>query len=117
MGRPRDAAAGRSGAGARPRPLHCDLAAAHFVRFVRSPIASGRIVKISAPDDVTLIKAADLGAQPIKPMLHKFNYRPIAQPILAEEMVRFVGEPIAAVLAPTAAGAEDGAERVEIEIA
>ena len=94
-----------------------DLAAAHFVRFVRSPIASGRIVKISAPDDVTLIKAADLGAQPIKPMLHKFNYRPIAQPILAEETVRFVGEPIAAVLAPTAAGAEDGAERVEIEIA
>jgi aerobic carbon-monoxide dehydrogenase large subunit len=93
-----------------------DLSAAHFVRFVRSPIASGRIVKISAPDDVTLIKAADLGAQPIKPMLHKFNYRPIAQPILAEEMVRFVGEPIAAVLAPTAAGAEDGAERVEIEI-
>jgi aerobic carbon-monoxide dehydrogenase large subunit len=84
---------------------------------VRSPIASGRIVKISAPDDVTLIKAADLGAQPIKPMLHKFNYRPIAQPILADEVVRFVGEPIAAVLAPTAAGAEDGAERVEIEIA
>jgi carbon-monoxide dehydrogenase large subunit len=94
-----------------------DLAAAHFVRFVRSPIASGRIVKIGAPDGVTLIKAADLGARPIKPMLHKFNYRPIAQPILADEVVRFVGEPIAAVLAPTAAEAEDAADRVELEIA
>src|SRR5690348_12658856 len=94
-----------------------DLAAAHFVRFVRSPVASGRIVKIVAPDGVTLIQAADLGAQPIKPMLHKFNYRPIAQPILADEVVRFVGEPIAAVLAPSPAEAEDAADRVEVEIA
>jgi aerobic carbon-monoxide dehydrogenase large subunit len=94
-----------------------DLAAAHFVRFVRSPVASGRIVKIAAPDGVTLIQAADLGAQPIKPMLHKFNYRPIAQPILADEVVRFVGEPIAAVFAPSPAEAEDAADRVEVEIA
>jgi len=94
-----------------------DLAAARFVRFVRSPVAAGRIVKIAAPDDITLICAADLAARPIKPMLHKFNYRPIAQPILADEMVRFVGEPIAAVVAATAAEAEDAADRVEIEIA
>jgi len=94
-----------------------DLAAAHFVRFVRSPVASGRIVKIAAPDGVTLIKTADLAAQPIKPMLHKFNYRPIAQPILADEVVRFVGEPIAAVFATSPAEAEDAADRVEIKIA
>ena len=94
-----------------------DLATAHFVRFVRSPIAAGRVVKITAPDGITLIRAADLAARPIKPMLHKFNYRPIAQPILADEMVRFVGEPVAAVIAPTAAEAEDAADRVEIEIA
>ena len=94
-----------------------DLPAAHFVRFVRSPVASGRIVKIAVPDGVTLIKAADLAAQPIKPMLHKFNYRPIAQPILADEFVRFVGEPIAAVFAPSPAEAEDAADRVAIEIA
>ena len=94
-----------------------DLPAAHFVRFVRSPVAAGRVVRISAPEGVAVIRASDLGAQPIKPMLHKYNYRPIEQPILADELVRFVGEPIAAVVAPTPAQAEDAADRVEIEIA
>ena len=94
-----------------------DLPAAHFVRFVRSPVAAGRIVRISAPEGVAVIRAGDLGAQPIKPMLHKYSYRPIEQPILADEVVRFVGEPIAAVVAPTPAQAEDAADRVEIEIA
>jgi aerobic carbon-monoxide dehydrogenase large subunit len=94
-----------------------DLPAKHFVRFVRSPVAAGRIVKISAPDGVTLIQAADLAARPIRPMLHKYNYQPIEQPILAHEVVRFVGEPIAAVFAPTPAEAEDAADHVEIEIA
>ena len=92
-----------------------DLPAAHFVRFVRSPVAAGRVVRISAPEGVAVIRASDLGAQPIKPMLHKYNYRPIEQPILADEVVRFVGEPIAAVVAPTPAQAEDAADRVEID--
>ena len=94
-----------------------DLPAAHHVRFVRSPVAAGRLVRISAPDGVRLIRAADLAARPIRPMLHKFNYRPIEQPILAHEVVRFVGEPIAAVFAPTAADAEDAADHVEVEFA
>jgi carbon-monoxide dehydrogenase large subunit len=94
-----------------------DLAAAQFVRFVRSPVAAGRIVKIIAPDGITVICAADLSARPIRPMLHKYNYLPIEQPILAQDVVRFVGEPIAAVFAPTPAQAEDAADRVEIEIA
>src|SRR6516225_7699471 len=86
-----------------------DLPAAHFVRFVRSPVAAGRVVRISAPEGVAVIRASDLGAQPIKPMLHKYNYRPIEQPILADEVVRFVGEPIAAVVAPTPAQADAAA--------
>jgi aerobic carbon-monoxide dehydrogenase large subunit len=94
-----------------------DLAAAYFVRFVRSPVAAGRIVKITAPDGITVIRASDLSARPIRPMLHKFNYRPIGQPILAQDVVRFVGEPIAAVFAATPAEAEDAVDRVEIEIA
>jgi carbon-monoxide dehydrogenase large subunit len=94
-----------------------DLPATHFVRFVRSPVAAGRIVNINAPDGITVIRAADLGARPIRPMLNKFNYLPIAQPILAAEVVRFVGEPVAAVFAPTSAQAEDAADRVEIDIA
>ena len=95
-----------------------DLAAAHSVRFVRSQVASGRIVRISAAEGAMLITAVDLtGVRPIRPMLHKFNYQPIEQPILAKDVVRFVGEPIAAVFAPTGAEAEDIADQVEVEIA
>jgi carbon-monoxide dehydrogenase large subunit len=95
-----------------------DLDAAHWVRFVRSPVASGRIVRIGAPDGARIYRAADLdGVRPIRPMLHKFNYQPIAQPILATDVVRFVGEPVAAVVASSPAEAEDTAEAVEIEIA
>jgi carbon-monoxide dehydrogenase large subunit len=95
-----------------------DLAAAHWVRFVRSAIASGRIVAVTAPAGATVIRVADLhGVRKIRPMLHKFNYQPIEQPILAETVVRYVGEPIAAVVAPTAAQAEDIADEVTVEIA
>jgi carbon-monoxide dehydrogenase large subunit len=94
-----------------------DLNATHHVRFIRSPIASGRIVRIAAPDGALIVCAADLGGvQPIRPMLHKFNYRPIEQPILAKDVVRYVGEPIAAVIAATSAEAEDIAEAAEVEI-
>src|SRR5208282_3703585 len=65
-----------------------------------------------------IVRPEDLeGVRPIRPMLHKFNYQPIEQPILAKDVVRFVGEPVAAVWAPTSAEAEDIADRVEIEIA
>ncbi len=49
-------------------------------------------------------------------MLHKFNYQPVEQPILATDVVRFVGEPVAAVVAATNAAAEDIADAVQIEI-
>src|SRR5277367_4535107 len=95
-----------------------DLAAHHHVRFVRSSVASGRIAAVSAPPGTMIVRAEDLaGVRPIRPMLHKFNYQPIEQPILAKDVVRFVGEPIAAVFAPTGAEAEDLADRVEVEIA
>jgi aerobic carbon-monoxide dehydrogenase large subunit len=94
-----------------------DLAASHWVRFVRSPVACGRIVGISAPAGAMVITAADVAAlPPIVPMLHKFDYVPIAQPLLAKDAVRFVGEPIAAVVAPSREAAEDIAEQVAVEI-
>jgi carbon-monoxide dehydrogenase large subunit len=94
-----------------------DLPAAHWVRFVRSPFAAGKIAKIKAPDGAQVITAADLaGVNPILPMLHKFNYRPVAQPVLANGVVRFVGELVAAVVAASAAEAEDVAELVELAI-
>jgi carbon-monoxide dehydrogenase large subunit len=95
-----------------------DLPATQWVRFVRSPVASGRIVRVSAPDGARIVLVEHLnGVQPIRPMLHKFNYQPIEQPVLAKDVVRFVGEPIAAIVAASSAEAEDLAERVDVEIA
>jgi carbon-monoxide dehydrogenase large subunit len=95
-----------------------DLPATLWVRFVRSAVASGRIVEITAPAGARVYRAGDLGGvRPIRPMLHKFNYQPVEQPILAGDVVRFVGEPIAAVVAATPAEAEDIADAVEVEIA
>ena len=94
-----------------------DLPAAHWVRFVRSPVAAGKIEEIVAPDGTRVITAADLaGVKPILPMLHKFNYKPVAQPILASGVVRFVGEPVAAAVATSAAEAEDVADQVDLMI-
>jgi carbon-monoxide dehydrogenase large subunit len=94
-----------------------DLPAAHWVRFVRSTIASARIGTINSPPDAHVITARDLAdVKPIRPMLHKFNYVPVAQPILAAGVTRFVGEAVAAVVAPSKEAAEDIADRVEIEI-
>lgn len=95
-----------------------DLPATHWVRFVRSAVAAGRIESIAKPDGASVITAADLaGVKPIRPMLHKFNYVPVAQPILADGVVRFVGEPMAAVVAASAEEAEDIVDRVTVEIA
>jgi carbon-monoxide dehydrogenase large subunit len=94
-----------------------DLRAQCWVRFVRSSVACGRIVRIRAPAGATVITGADLGAvKPIRPMLHNFNYLPISQPVLANNMVRFVGEPIAAVVAASPEAAEDLADLVEVEM-
>jgi aerobic carbon-monoxide dehydrogenase large subunit len=94
-----------------------DLPAARFVRFVRSSVASGRIARIDAPEGASVVTARDLAAiKPIQPMLHKFNYVPIGQPVLATDVVRFVGEPIAAVVAASREEAEDIADLVTVEI-
>lgn len=94
-----------------------DLPAAHWVRFVRSTVAAGKIGKIETPAGVTVITAADLnGVKKITPMLHKFNYKPVGQPVLADGVVRFVGEPVAAVVAASEEQAEDIADSVGVEV-
>jgi carbon-monoxide dehydrogenase large subunit len=95
-----------------------DLPAAHWVRFVRSSVAAGTIGKINAPHGAMIFTAADLhDVKPIRPMLHKFSYVPVNHPILAEKVVRFVGEPVAAVVAASPEEAEDIAESVVVDFA
>ena len=95
-----------------------DLAVnASFLRFVRSPIAHGRIVSIDGPDSVTMFTADDLAdVRPVRPLLHRDDYRPVDQPVLARGKVRFVGEPVAVVVAGSPEEAEDAAEQVFVEI-
>ncbi|MGB3483862.1 MAG: xanthine dehydrogenase family protein molybdopterin-binding subunit [Mycobacterium sp.] len=87
------------------------------VRFIRSTVASGRIVSVSAPAGVTVFTARDLAdVKPIVAALHRPDFVTVGTPILATDVVRFVGEPIAFVVADTEAAAEDAAEFVDIEI-
>src|SRR5215472_4657883 len=90
---------------------------ARRLRFVRSPVARGRILMVSAVPEAPIITAAVLGdVKPICPRLDRPDYVAVEQPILAYERVNYVGEPIAAVLADTAAEAEDLAEQITVEI-
>ena len=94
-----------------------DLPAAHWVRFVRSANAAGKIVNIDKPGNKMVVTAEDLkGVKKITPMLHKFSYKPVAQPILAEGVVRYVGEAVAAVVAASEEEAEDIADLVTVNI-
>ncbi|HET9689781.1 MAG TPA: xanthine dehydrogenase family protein molybdopterin-binding subunit [Acidimicrobiales bacterium] len=90
------------------------------VAFVRSTAAHGRLVSIdvasaaAAPGVVAVFTAVDLGIRPFHPFM--VLNPACARPPLADGKVRFVGEPVAVVVADTAAHAADAAELVEVEI-
>lgn len=103
---------GRYVADVASRNQHC----AH-VRFIRSTVASGRIVSVTAAPGVTVFTATDLAdVAPIRAALHRPDFVEVGTPILATDVVRFVGDPIAFVVADTEAAAEDAAELVDVEI-
>ncbi len=95
-----------------------DLAdGAHTVRFVRSPVARGRIIAIETGHPEQTFTATDLaGLKPIRPLLHRPDYVPVDQPILATDRVCYLGEPIAAVIGETPEQAEDLAAGVFVDI-
>ncbi len=94
------------------------------MRVVRSPVAHGRIVSIDTTDaraargvtavwtgaDVSQIPPIDFRQMRV-PGLGVYR-----QPILAQTIVRYVGEPIALVFADDPYRAEDGAEQVFADI-
>ena len=97
--------------------------------FVRSTVAHGRIVGIdldaarAVPGVVAVFTGAELaaaGLQPIPtaPAFKRPDGRPMAAPPkrpLAHEVLRYVGEPVVAVVAKTRAAARAAAEAVFIE--
>src|SRR5262249_53903337 len=87
------------------------------MRFVRSPVARGKIRNITTPPGARVVTATDLAdVKPLCPRLLRPDFVPIAQPVLAAGRVSYVGEPIAAVIAASSAEAEDIGEQVVVEI-
>jgi aerobic carbon-monoxide dehydrogenase large subunit len=90
------------------------------VAFVRAIAAAGRIASIDADDAaampgvVAVFTGADLDVGPLtsSPLLSAS----VSQPLLARDVVRFVGEPVAVVVAETKAQAVDAAEAVWADI-
>jgi carbon-monoxide dehydrogenase large subunit len=93
--------------------------------ILRSSVAHGRIRVIDAaaalalPGVHAVITGADMGGcVPIIPMrLQPLpEFQPFEQPVIAGAKVRYVGEPIALVLAESAAIAEDAMAAIELDI-
>ena len=95
-----------------------DADALHVV-FVRSPLAHGRIASIDAdearrmPGVVGVFTSADLAGLRM-PAVEGLPDE-VRRPLLAAGVVRFVGEPVAAVVAGTRAQGMDAAEVVAVE--
>jgi carbon-monoxide dehydrogenase large subunit len=97
--------------------------------FLRSPHAHARLVGVetsaaqTAPGVVAVFTAADLAAAglgplPAKPPIKQPDGSPVTiapRPALATARVRYVGEPVAMIVAESLAAAEDALELVEVE--
>jgi carbon-monoxide dehydrogenase large subunit len=93
------------------------------MRVIRSRVAHGRITRMDLsavandPECIGVFSARDLpvgvGVLPALDLVGESA--PVHQTVLARETVRYVGEPVAAVLATDAYVAEDLAERVVVE--
>ena len=92
--------------------------------ILRSPSAHGRLRRIDTtaayaiPGVRAVITAAEIGAVPTIPLrlLPLPGTERFLQPIIAVDRVRYVGEPVAVVLADSAALAEDGVGAIALDI-
>lgn len=97
------------------------LDAAAHAYFVRSPVAHGVLERVTtaqarqAPGVLAVYTAQDLPMLPIPPLMRPLE-RQMNRTPLATDRVRFVGEPVAVVIARTAAEAQDAAELVEVDL-
>jgi aerobic carbon-monoxide dehydrogenase large subunit len=99
-----------------------------YVHFLRSDVASGRITRLDTeaaaamPGVLRIFTGDDFKDAGSLPTAWQVTSRDGSKqqeprhPILAEGVVRHVGEPIAAVVAETLAQARDAAEAIEVDI-
>ena len=96
------------------------LAGAAALGFVRSTAAHARIAAVdvdaaaAAPGVLGVFTNRDLGLAPLRPSIPLLN-QDMTRPLLADGVVRFVGEPVAMILAETAQAAADAAELVIVD--
>lgn len=92
--------------------------------ILRSPVAHARIRAIDPRQALAIggvravITAVEIGPVPKIPLRLQPSpaTEPFCQPVIARDRVRYVGEPIAVVLADSAARAEDGVEAIALEV-
>jgi len=92
--------------------------------ILRSSVAHGHIrgidptAALARPGVRAVITAADIGTIPTIPLRQEqlAAFKPFEQPVIATDKVRYVGEPVAVVVADTAAIAEDAAETIAVDI-
>jgi carbon-monoxide dehydrogenase large subunit len=91
--------------------------------FVRSVYAHGRILGIETeaalalPGVRAVLTAEDVEVAPFPlAMREGAEIVPVMHPVLAEDRVRYVGQPVALVVADTAAEAADAAEYVTVDV-
>src|SRR5207247_2326238 len=96
-----------------------------WARVVRSPVAHGTVRAVDvakakvAAGVRAVVTAADLPpglAIPVRLALRDLPLTDYLQPVLAAGVVRYVGEPLAVVVAEDAYAAEDAAELVDLDI-
>src|SRR6516225_6709893 len=100
------------------------MAGMAYLAMLRSPVAHGRIGSIdvtaarAAPGVIGVMTAQDVAeATDPMPVTSREGARlaPVPIPLLARGKVRFVGEPVAAVVAETRACAADALERIDVD--
>jgi carbon-monoxide dehydrogenase large subunit len=101
-----------------------------YLYFFRSPYAHGKVrtldvaaaraapgvIAVYTSEDLTAAGVRDVPGAPLLPFAVGGPKEPLKQPPLVRDRVRYVGEPVAAVLADTLARAKDAAELIEFEV-
>ena len=103
----------------------CAVPGLLYAVILRSNVAHGKLISVDASaalkiDGVhAVITAKDMpGSPPIVPMrLQPLpQFKPFEQPVIAHDKVRYVGEPVALVLATSVAIGEDALEHIAVTI-